>query len=106
MNLGRVIGTVVATQKYEGLQGKKFLLVQPLDHALRVAGDPLVAVDTVQAGKGELIYFVNSREAALALDPFFVPVDAAIVGIVDDVAPETAQPHPDVFVIEKTGGAL
>jgi ethanolamine utilization protein EutN len=86
MNLGRVIGTVVATQKYEGLAGCKLLLVQPLDHAQRKAGDYIVAVDTVRAGVGDLIYFVNSREAALALDPWFVPVDAAIVGIVDEVA--------------------
>ncbi len=86
MNLGRVIGTVVATQKYEGLQGCKLLLVQPLDHEGRKAGDYLVAVDTVRAGVGELIYFVNSREAALALTPWFVPVDAAIVGIVDEVS--------------------
>lgn len=93
MNLGRVIGTVVATQKYEGLEGCKLLLVQPLDHEQRKAGDYLVAVDTVRAGVGELIYFVNSREAALALTPWFVPVDAAIVGIVDEVA---AAPLPAV----------
>jgi ethanolamine utilization protein EutN len=85
MNLGRVIGTVVATRKYEGLEGVKLLLVQPLDHAHKKVGDPIVAADTVRAGSGELIYFVNSREAALALDPWFVPVDATIVGIVDDV---------------------
>ena len=88
MNLGRVIGTVVATRKYEGLEGVKLLLVQPLDHAQKKVGDPIVAADTVRAGSGELIYFVNSREAALALDPWFVPVDAAIVGIVDDVDAE------------------
>ena len=46
---------------------------------------PHVAVDTVQAGGGDLVYLVGSREAALALDPWFVPVDAAIVGIVDEV---------------------
>ena len=107
MNLGRVIGTVVATQKYEGLQGKKFLVVQPLDHALRSAGDPIVAVDTVRAGPGELIYFVNSREAALALEPSFVPVDAAIVGIVDDVATESSPAASGVFVSDSPvrGGA-
>ncbi len=104
MNLGRVIGTVVATQKYEGLQGKKFLVVQPLDHALRSTGEPIVAVDTVRAGPGELIYFVNSREAALALDPFFVPVDAAIVGIVDDIAAEAAPLTAGVFIGEPIGG--
>ena len=85
MYLGRVIGTVVATQKYEGLEGKKLLLVTPLDHGLSRNGDDQVAVDTVRAGEGDLVYLVGSREAALALDPWFVPVDAAIVGIVDDV---------------------
>lgn len=85
MYLGRVIGTVVATQKYEGLEGKKLLMVTPLNHRLERTGDDHVAVDTVQAGRGDLVYLVGSREAALALDPWFVPVDAAIVGIVDDV---------------------
>jgi len=102
MNLGRVIGTVVATQKYAGLEGKKFLVVQPLDHALRSVGEPIVAIDTVRAGPAELIYFVNSREAALAVEPSFVPVDAAIVGIVDDVAAESTLAAPEVFVRESS----
>ena len=85
MYLGRVIGTVVAERKYEGLEGKKLLVVTPLDHQLRATGEAQVAVDTVRAGHGDLVYLVGSREAALALEPWFVPVDAAIVGIVDDV---------------------
>src|SRR3954452_24982771 len=85
MYLGRVIGTVVATRAYEGLEGKKYLLVTPLNHKLERTGDDHVAVDTVRAGHGDLVYLVGSREAALALDPWFVPVDAAIVGIVDAV---------------------
>ena len=85
MYLGRVIGNVVATQKYEGLEGKKLLLVTPLDHRLARSGDDQGAVDTVRAGQDDLVYLVGSREAALALDPWFVPVDAAIVGIVDDI---------------------
>ena len=85
MYLGRVIGTVVATRKAEGLEGKKLLLVTPLNHKRERAGDDQVAVDTVRAGRGDLVYLVGAREAALALDPWFVPVDAAIVGIVDDV---------------------
>lgn len=86
MYLGRVVGTVVAERKAEGLQGQKLLLVQPLDH-LRKANGPLeVAVDTVRAGRGDLVFLVGSREAALALSPSFVPVDAAVVGIVDRVA--------------------
>jgi ethanolamine utilization protein EutN len=83
MYLGRVIGTVVAERKYAGLQGRKLLLVQPVDEAGRDSGPPEVAVDTVQAGPQDLVTLVGSREAALALDPSFVPVDAAIVGIVD-----------------------
>ena len=90
MQLARVIGTVVASQKYEGLEGVKFLLVQPLDHALRALGAPCVAADTVRAGPGELVYPVGSREAALALETWFVPVDLTIVGIVDDVAVDAA----------------
>lgn len=112
MNLGRVIGTVVATQKYEGLSGKKFLVVEPVDHLLRRTADPIVAVDTVTAGVGDLIYFVSSREAALACDPWFVPVDAAIVGIVDDVACDpsatlpNAKDEKDVFVASRTPGGV
>ena len=85
MYLGQVIGTVVAERKYAGLEGKKLLVVQPLDHRRRPTGEPQVAVDTVRAGPGELVYLVGSREAALACDPWFVPVDAAIVGIVDQL---------------------
>lgn len=85
MYLGKVIGTCVATRKYEGLEGVKLLVVQPLDHDLKPTTSPEVACDTVRAGPGDLVYLVGSREAALALDPSFVPVDAAIVGIVDAV---------------------
>ena len=85
MYLGRVIGTCVASRKYTGLEGVKLLVVQPVDRGLRPKGAPLVACDTVRAGPGELVYLVASREASMALDEAFVPVDAAIVGIVDDI---------------------
>lgn len=89
MYLGRVVGTVVAERIATGLEGAKLLLVQPLDDRLARTGPLQVAVDTVQAGPDDLVTLVGSREAALALDPFFVPVDAAIIGIVDQVhAPE------------------
>ena len=98
MYLGRVIGTVVATRASEGLEGKKLLLVNPLNHKLEVMGEAHVAVDTVRAGRGDLVYLVGSREAALAMDPWFVPVDAAIVGIVDEVdADGTTRPPPTEF---------
>ena len=85
MYLGIVKGTVVAERKASGLEGKKILLVQPVDENSKPLGDIQAAIDTVQAGVGDLVYLVGSREAALALDPWFVPVDAAIVGIVEGV---------------------
>ena len=85
MYLGRVIGTVVASRQAEGLAGKKLLLVQPLNEDEKPSGPKQVAVDTVRAGPGDLVYLVGSREAALACDPTFVPVDAAIVGLIDDL---------------------
>ncbi len=85
MYLGEVIGTVVCERKYEGLEGKRLLIVQPVDHQRQPSGPPEVAVDTVSARRNDLVYLVGSREAALALDPWFVPVDSAIVGIVDSV---------------------
>ena len=85
MYLGRVIGTVVATRKVEGLDGIKLLVVQPLDHRQQATGAPIVAADTVRAGPGELVYLTQAREAAQALEESFVPVDAAIIGIVDEV---------------------
>ncbi len=86
MQLGRVLGRVVATEKVPGLVGVRFLIVQPLDKAQAPKGETLVAADAVSmAGPGELVYFVASREAAEALPDRFVPVDHAIVGIVDQV---------------------
>lgn len=91
MYLGRVIGTVVASRKITGLEGQKLLLVQPLDDQMEPNGRIQAAVDTVKAGPEDLVYLVGSREAALALEPWFVPVDAAIVGVVDQVyTPERA----------------
>jgi ethanolamine utilization protein EutN len=86
MKLGRVRGTVVATVKDPGMVGMKLLIVQPLDEHSNDNGPCVVAADGVyQAGVGDLVYFVASREAAEAMEPRFVPVDHAIVGIVVDV---------------------
>jgi len=86
VQLAEVTGTLVATIKYEGLEGVKLLIVQPLDREQKPEGSPVVAADAVaMAGPGELVYIVASREAALAMPIPFVPVDHAIVGIVDHV---------------------
>jgi ethanolamine utilization protein EutN len=87
MQLARVTGTVVASTKVPGLEGIKLLVVQPLDRRLQPRGDQLVAADAVHmAGPGELVYVVYAREAAQAMPDPFVPVDHAIVGIVDQIA--------------------
>jgi ethanolamine utilization protein EutN len=94
VQLARVIGTVVATVKTPGLEGVKLLVIQPLDRHLAPVGSQFVAADAVHmAGPGELVYFVAAREAAEAMPDRFVPVDHAIVGIVDAVR-SLASDHP------------
>jgi len=86
MLLGRVIGTLMPCIVYDGLEGVPMLLVQPLNKKQEAVGKPFVAADfTRMAGPGELIYYEGGREAAMALETVFVPVDATIIGIVDDV---------------------
>ncbi len=85
MYLARVVGTCTATVKTPGLKGHRLLVVRPLDFALDPEGDPFVAVDTVRAGPGDLVFYVTSREAAKALPDPFNPVDAALLGVVDEV---------------------
>jgi ethanolamine utilization protein EutN len=86
MLLGRIIGVVVPCVVVEGLESIPMLLLQPHDKAGAPKGRPLVAADSTRmAGAGELVYYEGGREAALALDPWFVPVDHTIVGIVDDL---------------------
>jgi ethanolamine utilization protein EutN len=88
MHLARVIGAVWATQKVDTLKGYRMLVVQPLTHTLAERGRPLVAVDTVSAAPGQIVFIVNAREASKALEETFNPVDAAIVGIVDEIRTE------------------
>ncbi|MHB2018210.1 MAG: EutN/CcmL family microcompartment protein [Candidatus Xenobia bacterium] len=83
MFLGRVVGTCVLTQKDPSLEGGKMLVVEPCDRNGKVAGKRLVAIDTVQAGRGDLVYLVKGREACIPWCNQFSPLDAAIVGIVD-----------------------
>jgi ethanolamine utilization protein EutN len=91
--LGRVIGRVVPALVVEGLGGVPMLWVQPLAPELTPAGEPIVCADgTRMAGPGELVYWEASREAALTLDPSFVPVDHAVVGLVNDLQLDDVEP--------------
>jgi len=93
MLFGRVHGTAVSTVKYPGTEGIKLLIVQPLNKQLEPVGALQVAADVVQAGIGDLCVMVRSREAALAMPEItFVPVDLALVGIIDEL---DVRPHDD-----------
>lgn len=84
MYLARVTGRVVATQKYEGLEGVALQWIQPLDEDAKPMGAQLVACAAVSTGPGDLVHYVDGREAALACPIKFVPVDAAIIGFVEE----------------------
>lgn len=83
MYLAKVIGTVVATQKDESLLGVKLLVIQPVDSEGIENGLPLVAVDTIGSGFGELVFVAKSKEGAMPLKDPNAPIDAGIIGIVD-----------------------
>jgi ethanolamine utilization protein EutN len=85
MLFGRVHGTAICSVKYPDLQGMKLLIVQPLDKDLQAVGPMQVAVDVVMAGPGDLCVMVRSREAPWLREHKFVPVDLALVGIVDEL---------------------
>ena len=101
MLLGRVRGTAVCTLKIAGTEGLKLLVVQPLNRRLEPVGALQVAADVVDAGPGDLCVMVRSREAALAMPEVkFVPVDLALVGVVDEL---TVRPDGDFEFTLKRG---
>ena len=83
MQIARVIGTVVATVKNESLHGRKFLLVQTLDAKLKAKGSPMIALDAVGAGVGELVFWCRGKEASFPFKRDETPTDCTIVGIID-----------------------
>jgi len=82
--LARVIGRVVATTIYPGLETVPLQWIQPLDEQGRDMGSALVASVAISSGPGDFVHFVDGREAAMALPETFVPVDAAIIGFVEE----------------------
>jgi ethanolamine utilization protein EutN len=85
MTLGRVIGNVVATIKTPSLEGRTFLIVQPIDRNGRDKGRAIVALDSVGAGAGETVYWCRGKEASFPFRPLEVPTEATIVAIVDSI---------------------
>lgn len=86
MQIARVIGTVVATVKNESLEGKKLLIIQTLGRELKPSGKPMVAVDSVGAGFGELVFWCRGKEASFPFKREDTPTDCTIVGIIDSEA--------------------
>ncbi|HKO59777.1 MAG TPA: EutN/CcmL family microcompartment protein [Pyrinomonadaceae bacterium] len=93
MQLARVIGTVVSTVKNEALEGRKLLVVQSLNKNLEPAGKPLVAVDAVGAGVGELVFWCRGKEASFPFKREDTPTDCTIIAIVDSDAHVTNAAH-------------
>jgi ethanolamine utilization protein EutN len=85
MDLARVIGNLEATFKYPGLEGIKLMWVRPLDEHGKETGSALVACDATRSGVGDTVFLCGGREASLAFENTFIPVDATIVGIIDSV---------------------
>ena len=83
MQIARVIGHVVATVKNAELEGRKLLIIQTIDEKLNPVGRPLVAIDSVGAGCGELVFWCRGKEASFPFEGGSVPTDCTIVGIVD-----------------------
>ena len=85
MQIARVIGTVVSPSN-ETLDGRKFLIVQTLDADLKSKGKPMVALDSVGAGVGELVFWCRGKEASFPFKRDETPTDCTIVGIIDSDA--------------------
>ena len=91
MQLARVIGTVVATIKNDTLDGRKLLVIQSLDANLKPQGKPMVALDAIGAGTGELVFWCRGKEASFPFKREDTPTDCTIVAIVDSEAHVTNQ---------------
>lgn len=85
MQIGRIMGTVVATRKDERLIGTKLMITQPLDIDLSPKGEPLIAVDTVGAGIGELVIYAKGTASRIAANKLDAPIDASVIGIIDEM---------------------
>jgi len=89
MYLGEVIGTIWATRKYEEITGCKMQFIQPINAEKEKLGDPIIAIDTIGAGPGEIIFYITASEAVIPMLVDMAPIDASIVGIVDSIHVES-----------------
>ena len=83
MIIGKVVGSLFSTRKNEKLVGNKFMIVEPVED-MRSTGNRLVAIDVIGAGIGEYVLVAQGRAARIGCDMADAPIDAAIVGIIDE----------------------
>lgn len=85
MIMGKVIGNVWSTKKLDVFKGAKLMVVQPINEQKENISSPLIAIDTVDAGVGDYVFYATSREASIPLDNELSPADATIVGVIDRI---------------------
>ena len=83
MIIGTVVGSLFSTRKSEKLVGNKFMIVEPVE-SMRNIGSRLVAIDIIGAGIGEYVLVAQGSAARIGCDMADAPIDAAIVGIIDE----------------------
>ena len=83
MIIGKVVGSLFSTRKSEKLVGNKFMIVEPVE-TMKAAGERVVAIDIIGAGIGEYVLVPQGSAARIGCDMADAPVDAAIVGIIDE----------------------
>ena len=83
MIIGKVVGSLFSTRKSEKLVGNKFMIVEPVE-SMRNTGSRLVAIDIIGAGIGEYVLVAQGSAARIGCDMADAPIDAAIVGIIDE----------------------
>ena len=83
MRLAKVLGNIVCTIKNPELQGTKLMVIQPIDGQHRPQGKPMIAIDSIGAGAGEIVIWCRGKEASFPFEPNTVPTDCTITGIVD-----------------------
>lgn len=83
MTIGKVVGSLFSTRKSEKLVGNKFMIVEPVE-SMRNTGSRLVAIDIIGAGIGEYVLVAQGSAARIGCDMADAPIDAAIVGIIDE----------------------
>lgn len=103
MLMGKVVGKVWATRKESRITGMKLLIVQPLDYRQKPYGNIIIAGDQIGAGIGELVLVVQGSSARTAIVEQHLPIDAIVIGIIDNIELDQGQYQPGTNLELKRG---